>query len=164
MRFEASYELTDAMLDRVTRRFIVRHLNRRVAVIVVFYVLLLLLLCRLDESRWLCGLFSGAILLLTLLVGVAYFVRAREARAMLRKLPHRQIRWEIDDEALTRHSALGVVSWPWSFFDTLVVEEDYLMFLLKRQLNAFLPAAALTPEAAAFVRESMAAHGGKVVT
>ena len=163
MRFDFKYDLTDEMIDRVTRRFILHQLNGRVAAIVAAYVILLLLLCAMDAGRWICGVFGGAILLLFLLVIIAYVVRGREGRAALRKMPHREIRWEVTDQGLARHSALGTANWPWTFFDALVIKPDFLLFLLRRQFNAFIPTSVLSPEALAFIRERIVAHGGRVI-
>lgn len=160
-RFAVAYELTDAMAGLAWRQAYFRHM-RRAAAIYVAYWLLLWLLCRFGPQPWMCGLFVGMGLLLGVIVAVAYVTRSRAVRDLLRRLPHRRIRWEIGADGVKRESALGDVAYPWSFFDDLVVTRDFQLLLVRRQLLAFLPRAALSPEIERFVVERVRAAGGTV--
>ena len=156
MNYEFTYELSDELLRRSTKRYARHVFGRRVPVTVALMLVLLVPLCAFDDGDFLCGVFVGALLLLAVLVGIALLTRDRKTLQFARKLETRSARCTIRDESITLENALATSMLKWPLFDKVVRGPDVWLFLMSRQQYFALPAEKLTAEARALIERKVA--------
>jgi YcxB-like protein len=148
---EFTYELTDELMRRSTRRWLQHYTGRRVPITLAVLLALLVPICLSDDEGYVCGFFFGALALLAVLVTIAYLARDRAAVRMVRQLPTRSARCTISEEGMTLENALAKSTLKWPLFQKVVRAPDVWLFFISKQQFFALPADKLSADVRAFI-------------
>jgi len=160
--YEFSYEITEELMHAGVRRLMLHTIGWRVPVVLALYFLVLATLCALDGRGFFCGVGSGAIFLLLLIVLVGWALRHHAIAQTMRRLESRVARCAIAEEGVRIENALASSSLKWALFQKLVRGPDVWLLFMNRQQYFVLPAERLRDEAGEFLAAKVKAAGGKV--
>ena len=162
MQHEFAYEITDELMRLGTRRFMAAHFRWPVLVLFALYFALLVPFCMMTRWDFLCGLLSGAILVLLLMLLIAWLMRNRTASQAARRYPSPAARCAMSADGLRLESSLATSQLTWKVFQEVVRAPDVWLLLMSRQHYFVLPAAPLAGEPGRFLAAQVAAAGGRV--
>jgi len=162
VQYDFAYEITDELMKAGTRRFMLAHFRWPVLALLLLYFALLVPFCMLDHFGFLCGILTGAICLLLLILLMAWLMRNRTAMIAARRLEHRAARCTLSEEGVRLENALATSQLTWKLIQKLVRAPDVWLLFMNRQHYFALPADRLAGAPGEFLAARVAAAGGSV--
>jgi uncharacterized membrane protein YfcA len=163
MAHEFTYELSDDLSRKAMRRFMLHHVNWRVRAAFIVCAVLVSLICASEESGYICGIFAGALGVLAIVLALAFALRNRKSRELLRKLESRAARCTLTEDEMRLQSELGTSTLKWRMLEKVVRGPDVWLFFVGKLQNFALPAEKLAGEPGRFIERRIGAAGGKIV-
>lgn len=162
MTHQFTIKFNEEHIKYAVRKFFVRYLG--IGFPVMFLLLALVLLQRITthQTDWIFGS-----LLVVLVMGVvffmaAYFQRLNSALAQLRKMEDGTVHYEVSDARIKASSPLGSTEVKWEMFKGLWIFPCVWLLMFERTGYLTLPSEQMSEEIKAFLKQRIAAVGGKI--
>jgi len=162
MRYEFAYEITDELMRLGTRRYLLANFRWPVLVLFLLYFAALVPFCMMTHWHFLCGLMSGAIFVLLLMLVIAWLMRNRAAMQAARRFESRAAHCTLSDEGIRLENSLATSQLTWKLIQSLIRAPDVWLLFMDRQRYFVLPADRLAGDAGRFMAAQVAAAGGRV--
>jgi hypothetical protein len=110
-------------------------------------------------------LFGGLLVVLVMGIGLftaAYFMRLNHAIALLKKMGGPIVSYELTDERVKASSSLGTTEVKWEMFRELWIFPRVWLLLFDKAGYLTLPSDQLPEEVKSFLKQRIAAAGGKI--
>jgi len=162
VQYDFAYEITDELMRLGTRRYMASQFGWPVLVLFLLYFALLVPFCMLEHFGFLCGLLTGAIFLLLLILLIAWLTRNRAALQAARRFESRAARCTMTEQGIRLENSLATSELTWKLIQKLVRAPDVWLLFMDRQRYFVLPAGLLAGAPGEFIAARVAAAGGSV--
>jgi hypothetical protein len=162
VRHEFSYELSEDLLGRGARRYLVQRFGWRIFVGPALLLVVLLPVCESEGGGFVCGAGAGLLLFYVLFLVATNLSISRRAGLLARRLGSREAHCMLTDEGIGLENALSHSFLKWPMIQKVVRSTDVWLLFLNRAQYVTLPGAPLDGEAGHFIETRVSAAGGEL--
>ena len=162
MNVQFAIEFTEEHVKYACRRWFARYIGVGFPIMVLFLGVLIAGELMVGKTDW---MFGALVVVFVMAVGInvaIYFRRINAAVSQLRKTEGATVAFEFSDERFKASSSMGSTELKWEAFKELWIFPKVWLLMLNRAIYLSLPADQLNEDVKRFLKQKIAALGGKI--
>ena len=162
MTHQFTIKFTEEHVKCASRRWFVRYIGVGIPIMLLLVAIVVAQRLISGQLDWIFGAFLAVLGVWAGLFVTAYFRRLNFSKGQLRKMDDGTVQYELSDERFKTSSSLGVMEAKWEIFKGLWIFPEVWLLMFDGAGFLTLPADQLNEEVKKFLKEKIAAVGGKI--